>query len=169
MKTFSAAAILLAINLTASTVSHAADSDSALLTVTGKITNPNSADKKSHVFSFAELQALGNTTIQSTTPYAAKAQYTGPLMRDILKAAGAAPGATKVILVGVDGYLARAPMSDFQKWDVVAAHSQNGARMSLETKGPIWLMYPLDKNQKVLGNNDTATKLVWNLVTIKVQ
>ncbi len=122
-------------------------SNDVLLTVSGLITKTNSQDQKSYAFSFEDLQKVGDKKIQATTIDTGKSIYTGPLIRDILKTVGASPAAKDVILVGLDDYQVRVPMTDFEKWDVIVAHTLNGKRMVLETKWPLWVMYPLDQGR----------------------
>ena len=80
------------------------------------------------------------TSIRATTNYSGNAEYTGPLMKDVLAKAGMPATAKEVILVGLDGYQIRVPVSDFMKWEVVLAHTQDGKRLEIETKGPLLVM-----------------------------
>ena len=149
--------------------SAAADPAAVLLTVTGNIQPVKAAPGKKVTFNFKELSALGTTSIRATTTYAGNAEYTGPLMKDVLTKAGMPATAKEVILVGLDGYQIRVPVSDFMKWEVVLAHTQNGKRLEIETKGPLLVMYPNDKYPKELRNHATNIKQVWALVSVKVQ
>lgn len=145
-----------------------AQSDKKILTVSGKITKTNTPDGK-FVFSMAELQKLGDTTIKSTTRYTEVGDFTGPKIRDILKAVGVAPDAAAVSVVALDGYQQTIPLTDFSKWEVITAHSLNGKRMAVEAKGPLWIMYPIDKYPNDLMNNATTMKLVWSLTGLVVK
>ena len=129
---------------------------------------PYPAGKKATI-NFKELSALPVTSIRATTNYSGNAEYTGPLMKDVLAKAGMPATAKEVILVGLDGYQIRVPVSDFVKWEVVLAHTQNGKRLEIETKGPLLVMYPNDKYPKELRNHATNIKQVWALVSVKVQ
>jgi len=149
--------------------SAAADPNAVLLTVTGNIQPAKTAAAPKVTFNFKELSALGTTSIRATTNYAGNAEYTGPLMKDVLIKAGTPATAKEVILVGLDGYQIRVPVSDFMKWEVVLAHTQDGKRLEIETKGPLLVMYPNDKYPKELRNHATNVKQVWALVSIKVQ
>lgn len=148
---------------------YAKDPDGTVLKVTGKIGVTNTADKKAYVFSFADLKQLGEVKVQATTTYAGKVVYSGPLMRKIMEVVKVQPGAKEVLAIGLDGYQVRVPLKDFEQWEVIAANTANGVRMTLETKGPLWLMYPLDANAGALANKVTDVKMVWNLVALKVQ
>jgi len=145
-----------------------AQADKKMLTVSGKITKANTPDGK-YVFSFEELQALGDTTITSTTHYTVVGDFTGPKIRDILKAVGVAADATAVSVVTLDGYELTIPITDFGKWEVIAEHSLNGKRLAIEAKGPLWIMYPMDKYPGELMNNATSAKLVWSLTGLVVK
>ena len=147
----------------------AADPAAVLLTVTGNIQPAKTAAGNKVTFNFKELSALPVTSIRATTNYSGNAEYTGPLMKEVLAKAGMPAKAKEVILVGLDGYQIRVPVSDFMKWEVVLAHTQNGKRLEIETKGPLLVMYPNDKYPKELRNHATNIKQVWSLVSIKVQ
>jgi len=149
--------------------SAAADPNAVLLTVTGNIQPAKAAAAPKVTFNFKELSALATTSIRATTNYAGNAEYNGPLMKDVLLKAGMPATAKEVILVGLDGYQIRVPVSDFMKWEVVLAHTQDGKRLEIETKGPLLVMYPNDKYPKDLRNHATNIKQVWSLVSIKVQ
>jgi hypothetical protein len=149
-----------------------AQSDAAILTVSGRIGRTNTADHKAYVFSFAELQKLGDAHITSTTRYVGTAKFDGPLMREIMKAVKAPADATEVSVVAIDGYQKSIPLTDFAKWDVVAAHTQNGKRLTVDTKGPLWIMYPNGKDGQSAGellNNESTSKLVWALTGLVVK
>ncbi len=145
-----------------------AQSDKKVLTVSGKIAKTNTPDGK-YVFTMAELQKLGDTTIKSTTRYTEVGDFTGPKIRDILKAVGVKPEATAVSVVALDGYQQTIPLTDFTKWEVITAHSLNGKRLPIEAKGPLWIMYPIDKYPAELMNNATTMKLVWSLTGLVVK
>jgi hypothetical protein len=114
-------------------IASPAQSDTKILTVSGSIGKTNTPDHKAYVFTFADLQKLGNTPIKSTTTWVGSAEFSGPKIRDILKAVAAAPGAKEVVVVSIDGYQKAIPIDDFSKWEVIAAHSQNGKRLTVET------------------------------------
>ena len=149
--------------------SLAADPAAVLLTVTGNIQPAKAAAGNKVTFNFKELSALATTSIRATTNYSGNAEYTGPLMKDVLAKAGMPATSKEVILVGLDGYQIRVPVSDFVKWEVVLAYTQNGKRLEIETKGPLLVMYPSDKYPKELRTHTTYGKQVWALVSINVQ
>ena len=169
MKALTAILVLAGLVATAAPATSLAQSDAKMLTVTGRITKTNSPDKMSYTFSMADLQKLGDVHVKSTTRYTGVGDFAGPRIRDILKAVGADPAATVVSVVALDGYQQTIPVTDFAKWDVIVAHSLNGKRLTVESKGPLWIMYPIDAHPAELLNNATTMKLVWSLTGLVVK
>jgi len=146
---------------------HAAASKSsagpALLTVTGAIGKSNRGRfdpvrdqmmykqkisfEQAHAFDFAALSALPKITIKPTLEYDNKPHtLSGPLLLDVMKAAGAKLGdSTKLMLRAVDGYVASVTVAQAraQRW-IVATHL-DGAAMALGGLGPLWAIYDADK------------------------
>lgn len=164
------AAFLLA-GILPPTASAAAAAEQADLPAAGevilRVTGARVDGGKGVNFTFQDLQKLVNVKIRSTTQYVGSAEFEGPRLRDILRAARVPVGAREVILVGADGYRARAPVADFEKYEVVAAHTVNGKRLTLDSKGPLWVMYPNEKHQELIGHA-TNDKLVWSFVQVQV-
>lgn len=150
------------------TTSFCLANDQAMLTVTGNITKTNQPDKKSYVFSFDELNKSPNTVVRTKTIWTPTSDYKGPLMRNILSIVGANPNAKNVEVKTHDNFVVTIPISDFKRWDVILAHSQNGQRLTLATKGPLWIMYPIDDHKADLNNNRTRPKLAWGVKEIRV-
>ena len=142
--------------------------DQAILTVTGNITKTNQPDKKSFVFSFDELNKLSNTVVRTQTIWTPTSDFKGSLIRDILSAVGANPDAKNVEVRTEHNYVVTIPISDFKQWEVILAYSQNGQRLTKMTKGPLWVIYPIDQYKSELNNNLTRTKFAWNVKKIVV-
>lgn len=142
--------------------------DQSMLTVTGNITKTNQPDKKSYVFSFNELNKLPNAVVHTQTIWTAISDFKGPLMRDILRVVGANADAKKVEIRCHDNFIVTIPISDFKRWKVILAHSQNAQRLTMATKGPLWIMYPLDEYKAELNNNLTRSKLAFGVKEIVV-
>jgi hypothetical protein len=135
----------------------------ALLTITGAIGKPNRSRfdpvldqmmfkqkltfDKAHGFDFAALAALPGITIHPTLEYDNKPHtLRGPLLLDVMKAAGAALSDNgKLVLRAVDGYAATITVAQAraQRW-IVATH-MDGAPMALGGLGPLWAIYDADK------------------------
>lgn len=134
-----------------------------LLTVTGAIGKPNRGPfdpvldqmmfkqkltfDKAHAFDFAALAALPAMTIRPTLEYDNQPHtLRGPLLLDVIKAAGAALNDNgKLVLRAVDGYAATIAVAQAraQRW-IVATH-MDGAPMALGGLGPLWAIYDADK------------------------
>lgn len=148
---------------------QAAEKSQIVLRVSGKVSEVNSKDHKAHEFTLADLDKLPNVSYKATTRYTGTSTFAGPLLREVLKAAGVSKDAKEVIAKGVDGYSVRIPIADMTKYDVVAASSINGKKLTIETKGPLWVMYPIDQFPAELAGDAFATRMVWNLVELKAE
>lgn len=147
---------------------HAFAGEKAVLTITGEIANSNRPDKKTYVFSMKALRQLPRTVVHTKTKWTGEGDFSGPAIRDILAAAGAKPGAKEVAVQTVDNYVVAIPMADFQKWNVILAHSINGKNLPAD-KAPLWVIYPFDQHPAELNNNDTLSKSAWAVKGLSVQ
>jgi len=141
----------------------------ALLTVTGAIGKPNRGKfdpvrdqmmfkqklgfDKAHAFTFAALAALPAVTIKPTLEYDAKTHtLSGPLLLDVVKAAGGALGDNvKLVLRAVDGYAASITMAQARAQRYIVATHMDGAAMALGGLGPLWAIYDADKVPGMTG------------------
>jgi hypothetical protein len=147
--------------LIALTSSLSIANDQTILTVTGNITKTNQPNNRSFVFSFDELSKLSNTVVRTKTKWTATSNFAGPMMRDVLNFLGANRDAKNVEVRCHNNFVVTIPISDFKRWEVILAYSQNGQRLTMATKGPLWMMYPIDKYASELNNNLTQSKLAW--------
>ena len=140
-----------------------------LLTVTGAIGKPNRGKfdpvrdqmmfkqklgfDKAHAFTFAALAALPAVTIKPTLEYDAKAHtLSGPLLLDVVKAAGGALGDNvKLVLRAVDGYAASVTVAQARAQRYIVATHMDGAAMALGGLGPLWAIYDADKVPGMTG------------------
>lgn len=138
-------------------------SSPALLTVTGAIGKVNRGPidpaldqmmakqkisfEKAHAFDFGALAALPAVTIKPTLEYDNKAHtLTGPLLIDVLRAAGAAPAdGVKLLMRAVDGYSPTITVADVRKYRFIVATHLDGKSMPLGGLGPLWAVYDADR------------------------
>jgi hypothetical protein len=138
-------------------------SSPALLTVTGAIGKVNRGPidpaldqmmakqkisfEKAHAFDFGALAALPAVTIKPTLEYDNKAHtLKGPLLTDVLRAAGAAPAdGVKLLMRAVDGYSPTITMADVRKYRFIVATHLDGKSMPLGGLGPLWAVYDADR------------------------
>lgn len=141
----------------------------ALLTVTGAIGKPNRGKfdpvrdqmmfkqklsfDKAHALTFAALAALPAVTIKPTLEYDAKVHtLNGPLLLDVVKAAGGAPGDNgKLVLRAVDGYAATVTVAQARAQRYIVATHLDGTPMALGGLGPLWAIYDADKVPDMAG------------------
>jgi len=138
-----------------------------LLTVTGDITRGNRGPldpaldqlmakqklsfERAHAFDFAELTALPKTTIRPTLEYDGKQhQLTGPLLTDVLQAAGADLGArTSLLLRAIDGYGVTLDGADASRMRFIVATHLDEAPMPLGGLGPLWAIFDADRDPEM--------------------
>jgi hypothetical protein len=179
--------LLIAAALVVSTVSAHAQSLKAptgpvILTVTGKIAQTNRGPfnpdndllfKNTHVtferaasFDLAMIEGLGLRSIQADYPQGGPLHtFEGPLLRDVLKAAGANGSLVKVS--ALDGYTQEIPMSELEQWPIVLAVKRDGAYLALGGFGPSWVAFPRRDIPALADRNDD--KWVWGIVHIAVE
>lgn len=137
----------------------------ALLTVGGSISRPNGETVAT--FDLDRLAGLPQHRIQTTTPWHAdKPTFSGPLLREILKAAGARGQTLR--MMALNDYRVDLPADDAERFDVIVAHLIDGRPMSVREKGPLFVMYPFDKHPE-LRNTVYFSRCIWQLHRIEVR
>ncbi len=134
-----------------------------LLTVSGAVTRPNRgavdpardvmmhkqkvAFAKARSFDFAALLALPAVTIRPTLEYDAKVHaLRGPLLLDVLAAAGARPAEqAQLLLRAVDGYAAMLTVAQARAQRFIVATHMDGQPMALGGLGPLWALPDADR------------------------
>ena len=160
-----------------------------LLTVTGAIAKPNrgSFDRvtdqmmhrqrltfdKAFAFDFAALTALPAISIKPTLEYDGR-QHTlsGPLLVDVLKAAGALTGEnSNLILRAVDGYATAVALARAKAQRYIVATHLDGVPMALGGLGPLWAIYDADRVPEMANRpvGERFTTCPWALYHIEVQ
>jgi hypothetical protein len=158
-------AILIAAALPAAGETLPAPTGDVILTVDGAITN--TTDGKEARFDVAALEALGLTTVITSTPWTDGAvTYEGVLGRVLMEHVGAK--GSKLVARALNDYLADIPITDFTDYDVILAIKANGAYLPIRDKGPIFVVYPLDGHPELV-NNTIYSRCVWQLTRLTVQ
>ncbi len=160
----------------------------ALLTVTGAIGASNRGPldpgldqmmakqkilfDRAQAFDFAALVALPAVTIQPTVEYDLRVhRLTGPLLSDVLKAAGASPAeGAELKMHAVDGYTAVIRMSDVRRYRFIVATHLDGQPMPLGGLGPLWAVYDADRFPEMAARKVTErfTQCPWALYHLEV-
>lgn len=134
-----------------------------VLTVTGAVTQTN--DGKNAVFDLTMLEALPGRKASMETPWTeGTVEFSGPLLREVLKAAGANGAHLRV--KALNDYAADVPAEDAEL-DTILATQLNGKAMSVRDKGPLMLVYPFDLD-KGLYNEKYFGRSVWQIKEIEV-
>jgi hypothetical protein len=136
-----------------------------VLSITGAIGQRN-ADGRAD-FDMAMLAALPQHSFSTQTPwFKAPRKFTGPLLRDVLSAAGA-KGAN-LTAVALNDYKVELPVADATQYDVVMARLLDDEPMSVRDKGPLFIIYPFD-SQALLRSERYYSRSAWQLRSLEVK
>jgi len=154
----------------------------ALLTVTGEITDPNrgpvdpETDKlflfnevsfeKAKEFDLGSLEKLPQTTVHADFPKGeATAEFSGPLLKDVLAAAGA-DGKT-IMVQAMDGYAIEAEVDDLVAKGAVLALERDGKALGIGGLGPTQIVFPRAERPDLADMSDDLW--IWQIYHIKVE
>lgn len=137
-------------------------SGEVLLTISGNIDFPNVEDEAS--FDREMLMAIAPTEIETRTPWHAdRGRYEGPLLREVLAAAGVR--SERVIVRALNDFEAEIPLAELHDYDVILAMSRNGSPMQIREFGPLFVLYPFDDHPE-LHSESVRFRSVWHVVHI---
>ncbi len=136
-----------------------------VLTVSGNVSEPN-VGPDAH-FDMGMLARLPQHSFVTSTPwYGAPRKFSGPLLRDVLAAAGAR--GTRLRATALNDYVVNLPVSDTQQHGVLLAILLDDKPMAVRDKGPLFIIYPFDSNA-ALRNAVYYSRSAWQLKSIQVQ
>lgn len=120
-------------------------------------------------FEMAALARMKQRTIRTTTPwYDQPREFTGPLLRDVLAAAGLAAGAKGMArFTALNDYRVEIPLEDAREHDVIVARLLDGQPMGVRQKGPLFVMYPFDE-KPALRTTVYFARCIWQLRSIEL-
>ena len=154
----------LPLGLPRAALALAAPEAAVVLTVTGKVRNPNLLTAAA--FDMPMLERLPQSSFVTHTPWYAQARkFTGPLLRDVLAAAGGQGGTVRA--VALNDYRVDIPYEDAQRFDVLVARLLDDKPMAVRDKGPLFIIYPFDQDSS-LRNALYYTRCAWQLKGIEV-
>ena len=153
-----------------------------LLTVTGEIMNANrggfdpDTDKffgyndvsfaQGAQFDYDALAALDMVKVRADFPKGGDVQeFEGPLLADVLAAAGAA--GDKVTIQALDGYAVELDAEEAIQQGAVVALKRNGAPLSIGGFGPTHVVYPRAERADLADMPDDTW--IWSIFHIKVE
>jgi len=135
-----------------------------LLTITGNIKHTNAPGIAQ--FDREMLEALGMKPLNTKTYWTNGLQrFEGISGKRLMQAVGVRAGQLHVR--ALDRYKAKIPVADLLHHRATLALKQGGEYLTVATKGPLWLVYPLDNKQKLLKKQITS-RSIWQLITIDV-
>lgn len=136
-----------------------------LLTLSGRITRHNAADRAD--FDQEMLERLPQRSFATATPWhPGRPSFSGPLVRDVLEAVGAQ--GTVLRCTALTDYEIDMPVEDIKRWPVILAQRQAGQPLSVRQKGPLLLLYPYDSDP-VLQSEKYFNRSSWHLRRIEVR
>jgi hypothetical protein len=136
-----------------------------VLTVTGRVRNPNAGDRAE--FDMAMLERLPQHSFVTRTPWFGSARkFTGPMLRDVLAACGAQ--GSNLRAVALNDYRVDLPFEDTQRHPVLLARLLDDVPMAVRDKGPLFIIYPFDSSAE-LRSTVYYSRSAWQLKTIDVQ
>ncbi len=136
-----------------------------ILTIKGQIEVTNDAGAAE--FDRGMLNDLRQVRVRTSTPWTeGMVNFQGVLVREVLKRVGA-HGKTVTASV-INDYAVKIPVSDFRKYEVILAMSQDGKPLQIRSKGPLWIIYPWSERPN-LRSETYHNRSVWQLRSITVE
>jgi hypothetical protein len=137
-----------------------------VLTVSGALLAAPARDGRFD-FDLPALRNLRQHRVLTTTPwYKGASEFAGPLLREVLAAAGLPPTSEgSVRCTALNDYRVEIPLDDAMRYDVVVAHLLNGKPMSVRDKGPLFIIYPFSARPQ-LRTTTYYNRCIWQLRTI---
>jgi hypothetical protein len=159
--------ILGAAALLVSGASHALDAPKGkvILSITGNIQFKNADDRAD--FDMDMLAALPQQNFTTSTPWFKESKkFTGPLLRDVLAAAGAKGSTLKA--VALNDFKVEIPVSDTRQFPMLLARLMDDKPMPTREKGPLFIIYPFDTIPEIQSAR-YYSRSAWQLRTLEVQ
>ena len=119
-------------------------------------------------FDMAMLERMKQRSIRTATPWYDNArEFTGPLLRDVLAAAGV-PAVGSARFTALNDYRVEIPLDDARRHDVILARLIDGKPIGVREKGPLFVMYPFDEHPE-LRTTVHLSRCIWQLKSIEPQ
>ena len=139
--------------------------DKVVLSISGKIAQPNRDGRA--LFDMPMLAALPQHSITQKTPwYPGPRKFTGPLLREVLAAAGARGQSIEAI--AINDYRVTIPLEDCLQHAVLLARLIDDQPMPLRDKGPLFIIFPFDDDAR-LRSSIYYSRSAWQLKALEVR
>ena len=135
-----------------------------LLTVTGNIKHTNAPGVAQ--FDREMLEEIGMVTYETETYWTNGVQkFEGVPGKLLMEVVGVTEG--KLQIHAIDKYKAKVPVDDLINHRATIMLKNMGEYLTIAKKGPLWLIYPLDDEQKLL-KKQINSRSVWQIRAIEV-
>ncbi|WP_232281591.1 molybdopterin-dependent oxidoreductase [Sagittula stellata] len=135
-----------------------------LLTVIGDMPVTNASGRAE--FDREMLEDLGMREVETSTIWTDGTQvFAGPPLKAIMDRLQAKGSTLRA--VAVNDYAIEIPFSDVSDDTAILAIERNGEPMSVREKGPLWVIYPYDSDQR-FRTETYHSRSIWQLDTIEV-
>lgn len=136
-----------------------------VLSITGQVSRTNAAGRAD--FDMAALDALPQHSFTTSTPwFKVPRKFSGPLLRDVLAAAGGQ--GTTLRAVALNDYKVEIPADDAQRYKVLMATRLDNKPMPVREKGPLFIIYPYDDSAD-LRSERYYSRSAWQLRRLEVR
>jgi hypothetical protein len=142
-------------------LSFAANAAPLALDIEGNIANTNDPDHTVYHLTEAELTNMPAHSITTSTTWTPRSTFTGPLLGDLLKLAGAR--GERVEVRTLDDYSYTVSVSEALKYGAILAYSMNGTRLKASDFGPLFLIYPRDAYPEQFSGAAADAKFAWQI------
>lgn len=137
------------------------------LDVLGNVGHTNDTGRSAWHLNETDLLGLPTHEIKTSTRWTPEAIFKGPLLADVLLAAGAR--GDHVELRTLDDYTYTIPVDEAIKYGAILAYSMNGERLKASNFGPLFLVYPRDRYPERFTGPVGDAKFVWQVNALVVK
>lgn len=115
------------------------------------------------------IESMPQKEIETSTHWASKGVYKGPLLADVINLVVGSKDAPKRLSVYTwDNFKSQIPYSDLKKYGAILSTQFNKQPLKLEDWGPLYIMYPYDR-YKDLQRPAGLMKFAWQVCRIDVE
>jgi len=118
-------------------------------------------------FDQSSIEALGLEKLETATPWTdGIVRFEGVSIKKVLTKAGVS--GESVTGFAADDYAMRLPAEIIENFDPIIATRMNGVSMSLENKGPFWIMFDFDDISPETSE-EIRSLAIWHLSELEVE
>lgn len=127
----------------------------------------NNEITRNYTVSIDDLSKLPQTTIETTTIWTEGVQtFVGPSFKTIVE--DLLGDVTEVVAVAVNDYIIDIPIEHATENGPIFAIKHNGEFMTIRSKGPIWIIYPYDSDER-FQTEEVYSRSVWQLLALEIE